>query len=306
MDKHKVLVVGGGGFIGRSIVSLLMKEGVSVTVLDIISQDVFAENLEWVVGTAEDESLLSSLARYSEVVIFLANNSLPASSNNNLTGEVLSHVKVSIRAAEICEAQGVKRFIYASSGGTVYGYDAKSPLSENDSTRPLNAYGVSKLTIENYLRILGARGLMDTVSLRISNPYGEWQTASKNQGFIAAAIRGALNNEPILIWGDGTIVRDFIYVEDVAKAFIVASYLDEVPNVVNIGSGIGCKLLDIIKIVEKFVGRDIPVIFEKERSVDVKSNVLDISLAKASLGWNPKIDIMEGIDRTVAWWRARD
>ncbi|MDR5655063.1 NAD-dependent epimerase/dehydratase family protein [Ruixingdingia sedimenti] len=299
---HRVMVVGGNGFIGRHVVQHLTQTGVEVLVFDMISQTDRPSNTKQIVGSITDETHFASAVTGCQTVVFLANSSLPGSSPTNLSDEIHAHVHATVKAAELCRAAGVQRFLFASSGGTVYGYSSDAPLSEEMSTHPRNAYGVSKLTIEHYLRILEMQGDMKTVSLRISNPYGEGQRAIRNQGFIAAAMHSAISGQPITIWGDGSVQRDFIHVSDLANAFVAAIACPAPPQVANIGSGQALSLLDVIRMVECCTGRELRVHFEPGRAIDVKRNVLNIRRARETLGWQPRIAIDEGLRSTAKWW----
>ncbi|MCF7702157.1 NAD-dependent epimerase/dehydratase family protein [Loktanella sp. M215] len=248
--------------------------------------------------------MVAATASGCDTVIFLANSSLPGSSQANLSAEIGSHVLVSIAAAETCSSVGVKTFVFASSGGTVYGHSPAPGigLSEGDPTRPINAYGVSKLSIEHYLRLLSDLRPMRTVSLRISNPYGEGQRAARGQGIIAAAMQHTVAGTPMTIWGDGTAERDFLHVADVAQAFVAAAEYRGAENVFNIGSGTSLSLRDTLDAVQTATGRPIEILYAPGRTVDVQRNRLEIGLARRELGWAPAIGLDEGLRRTAAWW----
>ncbi len=303
MKNYKVLVIGGNGFIGQHVVRLLINFGAEPVIMDARPSTDALNGVETVIGSVGDEALMATLASRCSRVIFLANSSLPGTSNINIASEIRSHVESTIKAAETCEKVGVGRFIFASSGGTVYGDSSKQPLAESCRTVPRNAYGASKLSIENYLRIIRLNKSMSTVSLRISNPYGEGQRALRNQGFIAAAMEALIFSKPMTIWGDGLVERDFIYVGDVARAFVLACMAESPPDVINIGFGQAHSLLNVMKHIENILGVSALIKFEPGRSIDVYKNVLDISLAQKSLGWRPKVSIVDGLSQTAAWWR---
>lgn len=305
LDGIRVLVVGGNGFIGRHVLRALTAQGAEIAVMDVSGPDEEFAGLEWVIGSLTDRPLFASAVAGRDQVIFLANSSLPASANNDLSSEVEAHVQVSVKAAEISHSLGVRRFIFASSGGTVYGVDSDTPLSEDTRTFPRNAYGVSKLAIEHYLRVMTMLRGMQTVSLRISNPYGEGQRALRNQGFIAAAMSHGISGKPLPIWGDGAVERDFIHVSDVARGIVAACAVETPPGTVNIGSGQATSLLDVLKQVEAALGRTVHVTFEPARAIDVKRNVLDVQRARQTLGWHPEVPMSEGLARTAAWWKSR-
>jgi len=304
-----VLVMGGGGFIGRCTVESLLKAGARVRVIDIAGQQAAdapeSRNLDWIVGSVADEALIASSAQMCDAAIFLASNSLPASANSDLAGEIGGHVRTAVKAAELCDAQGVGNFIFSSSGGTVYGLDSTQPLRETDHTRPKNAYGVSKLAVENYLRVLSSLRSMRCLSLRISNPFGAGQIARRGQGFIAAAMEHAFTGEPLTIWGDGSTVRDFVHLPDVADALVRATRYKGGHAVINIGSGRGHSLLEIVSKVEATTGRKIDLKLEPDRPIDVLVNILDVSLAAQELDWRPAPTLDEGLAATARWWRER-
>lgn len=301
----RVLVVGGAGFIGRHVVRTLLAAGAEVAIMDMAPAPAEFDKLDQVIGSIADAALFASAVSSCDMVVFLANSSLPGSANIDLSAEVKAHVQVSVKAAEICSDQGVKRFIFSSSGGTVYGYSSQEPLREDMATCPRNAYGVSKLAIEHYLRIINMQRKLETVSLRISNPYGEGQRALRNQGFIAAAMQHAKSGKTLPIWGDGTVERDFIHVSDVARAFALACATQTPPEICNIGSGQATSLLEVLDQIRQALGQPVDVAFEPGRMVDVARNVLDITRAEAELGWTPQVSLQDGLSGTAAWWHQQ-
>jgi UDP-glucose 4-epimerase len=146
---------------------------------------------------------------------------------------------------------------------------------------------------------------MSTLSLRISNPYGEGQRAVRGQGVVAAAMQHAMTGDVMPIWGDGTIERDFIHVVDVASAFAVAASHRTSLSALNIGSGKGTSIKALLAMVEAAVGRPVRADYRHGRVVDVHRNVLDVEQAFAQLGWRPQIQLQAGLDRTADWWRRQ-
>lgn len=299
-----ILVIGGGGFIGRHTIAALSQAGARVRAVDLRKPDDSQKTgAQWLIGDINDKDFASSAMRGCDSVVLLAGCSLPASANNNMAAEISSHVELSVKVAEIGLHENVGHFVFASSGGTVYGLDSEKPIAEDTPKTPRNAYGVSKLSIEHYLRLLKQLHGLNSVSLRFANPFGEGQNARGMQGFVAAAMEHAFSGSPLHIWGDGSVIRDFIYVGDVADAITAACRYNGYQTEINIGSGIGRSLLEVAKSVEKAADKPLQLVFEPGRNIDVAYNVLDISRASTELDWTPDTDFQKALNKTAQWWR---
>ena len=226
----------------------------------------------------------------SEVVFHLVSATLPKSSNDNPVYDVESNVMGTLRLLDIARTNGVRRVVFASSGGTVYGLPHTLPISETHSTEPLVSYGITKLTIEKYLHMYHALHGVDYCVLRLANPFGERQRVSAAQGAVAVFLHRALHGETIHIWGDGSVTRDYIYIQDAIGAFVRALSYQGEQRVFNIGSGQGLSLNEILAAIEKLLGRPVARTYEHGRKFDVPVNVLDISRARELLGWQPSVD----------------
>ena len=304
----KCLVLGGAGFIGSHLAQGLLAAGHQVTIFDrpnlVLPPELLADpRIEWREGDFLNEDDLACVVPGSEVIFQLVSATLPKSSNDNPVYDVESNIIGTLRLLNLARLHAVKRVIFASSGGTVYGLPHTLPISESHSTEPLVSYGISKLAIEKYLHLYQALYGIDYCVLRIANPFGERQRVSAAQGAVAVFLHRAINNEVIHIWGDGSVVRDYIYVKDVTSAFMLAlSYHGEQP-VFNIGAGHGLSLNDILTAIEKLLGRPVVRSYESGRKFDVPVNVLDITRARELLGWQPKVSFHDGLVNTLAWMR---
>jgi UDP-glucose 4-epimerase len=191
--------------------------------------------------------------------------------------------------------------VFVSSGGTVYGKPEIVPTPEFAPANPITAYGVSKLTIEKYLALYEyCHGLQYRV-LRVANPFGPYQLGLRSQGVIAAFMRKALAGEPVEIWGDGSAIRDYLYVDDVVSALEAACTHAGDSRVFNIGSGVGRSLLDLIRTIETVSGLRIETHFKQGRPIDVPTSILDVQLAARELLWSPRIPFEQGMRATWEW-----
>jgi UDP-glucose 4-epimerase len=175
------------------------------------------------------------------------------------------------------------------------------PITETHATDPICSYGIVKLLIEKYLLLNCRENGLPFMSLRIANPFGPRQAAHSGQGAVAAFLRKALLGQEIEIWGDGTVVRDYIYISDVVDAFLLAIDFDGSERVMNIGSGVGLSINDLLICIEAVVNHPIRRRYLGRRSFDVPINVLDVSRARNLLGWAPKIDFRSGAQLSADW-----
>jgi UDP-glucose 4-epimerase len=236
------------------------------------------------------------------VVHHYAWTSIPASANNNPFGDLTSNVTGTLALLEALRRRGDARIVFASSGGTVYGRLQKIPVSEDHPLMPITAYGAGKATAEIYLGLYRVLHGLDCRVARIANPYGAGQNLARGQGAVTTFVHHALTNQPIVIWGDGEVVRDYIHVTDVATAMVALAlrpHLDTF-RTFNIGSGTGVSLNTLIAELESRLNRRLDVRREPARPFDVPVSVLDISRARNILGWVPRLSFAEGIARTMS------
>jgi UDP-glucose 4-epimerase len=234
-------------------------------------------------------------------VLVLANGQLvPATKLSHLPTAIEDELLPLVTLAEAAADARLRRLVFISSGGTVYGADHKLPIAETAPLRPISSYGAIKVMIEQALLDVARRKSLPTAILRVSNPYGRRQVSTEGLGFIGAAVRAARTGAPLTLWGDGSSIRDFVHVNDVADAIRLACEREMDSFVVNIGSGVQTSLLRIIEIVERVSHQTISRRFEAARKVDVPCNALDITQAATILGWRPSTGLEDGIRSTLA------
>jgi UDP-glucose 4-epimerase len=195
----------------------------------------------------------------------------------------------------------VQRLIFASSGGTVYGIPERIPLAESHGTRPICAYGITKVAIEQHLLLRERLEALQPRILRFSNPYGERQRLDAAQGAVAVFMGRLLKGEPITLWGDGSVVRDYLHVSDAVSAILAALVHQGPGRVFNIGSGEGVTLLQLVEAIGAVLTCRPEVIVQPARACDVPMNVLDIALARNELNWNPQLSLHAGLQRFAAY-----
>lgn len=304
-DRRPVLVLGGHGFIGSNVVRGLLRAGHAARVLDVRRDPALplgSEAVEFVEGDFTNRALTEQALEGVKAVVHLASVTLPQSGTDDPLYDVSENLLGAIRLMEASVVRGVRRFVFSSSGGTVYGRLRQIPVPEEHPQTPLNSYGIVKLAIEKYLLLFAHLGRLDPVVLRISNPFGPGQFTRGAQGAVAVALGSLARGEPFHLWGDGTVVRDFLFVDDLSRAFLAA--LDVPPggpHVFNVGSGVGTSLSDLLAACGRVAGRPVRVERHPGRPIDVPVSVLDCSRAADVLGWRATTSLETGLEATWKW-----
>jgi UDP-glucose 4-epimerase len=295
-----VLVLGGNGFIGSHLVDKLLLEGHSVRVFDK-NEEHYRKPLpavDYHLGEFGNRGLLSNALNGIDIVVHLISTTLPKTSNDDPVFDVQSNVIETLFLLEQCVTNNIKKIIFASSGGTVYGIPQFLPVPEENQTNPICSYGICKLAIEKYLILFKQLHDLDFTIIRPSNPFGSRQNPFGIQGAIPVFLGKILRNEPIQIWGTGDIVRDFIYVEDLVDALYRSIIYNTTSHIFNIGSGKGHSLNDLLTIMRKVTWRDLSVTYTNSRTYDVPEIYLDITRAIKELYWEPRTSLVQGIKHT--------
>jgi UDP-glucose 4-epimerase len=304
----RVCVVGGNGFIGSHLVDGLRQAKWKVIVLDRADERYRPrrQDVEYVYGELGNRRLLTDILSRTDVVFHLAYTTVPQTSNDDPMLDVRTNILDSISLLEVCVKVNVPRVIFLSSGGTVYGIPRQLPISEDHPTDPICSYGITKLAIEKYLALFYHLHSIDYTVLRPANPYGERQNPLGLQGAIAVFLGRIARGLPIVIWGDGAVVRDYFYVGDLVEACLAVVSARSEERVFNIGSGHGVSLNQLIEAITRVVSVDFKILYTPARPFDVPELVLDVSRAEHSLGWFARTSLEEGLERTWAWVRTLD
>ena len=305
LSHLRCAVLGAGGFIGTNLCRALVGRVDSLRAFG--RRQSFPEALrgcDWMPGDLTDPTCLPAAVAGCDVVFHLVNATTPASANVDKVADLNANVVSTLHLLDTCRETGVRRIVFVSSGGTIYGIPNQVPTPEIAPTNPITAYGISKLTIEKYLSLYDYLYGLEYRVLRVANPFGPYQTSIKNQGVIAAFVRRALIGKPIEIWGDGSITRDYIYIDDVVEALLLAATHEGNGHIFNIGSGVGRNLNDIVASISRLLGAKIPVERCPGRLVDVPVSILDTTFAARELNWRSRTGFEDGLNATISWIKS--
>jgi UDP-glucose 4-epimerase len=303
----RCLVLGGGGFIGSHLVDALIAQGNFVRcferphVVSLGEGHASEQNFELFEGDFVSEADIEAALEGCDICFHLVSTTQPKSSNADPVFDVESNLLGTIRLLNHAVKNGLKKIVFVSSGGTVYGNPLQTPIPETHPTNPICSYGITKLSIEKYLGLYHELHGLDYTVLRLSNPFGERQRTHANQGVVAVFLGKAIRGETIEIWGDGSVVRDYMHIHDVVSALLAALDFQGAEHTFNIGSGIGLSLNDVISSIEKITNRATVCRYVKSRRFDVPANVLAIDRAASLLGWSPRTSFEEGLMRFAKW-----
>jgi UDP-glucose 4-epimerase len=316
-DSSHVLVTGGAGFIGSHTADLLMERGHRVSVLDDLSTGHRANLAQWenhpnfafVHGdvtsdlTAAFDRMLSHHGRIDRIAHFAAQTAVPISMDDPV-GDIQVNLGGTARILEYARKHGVAKVLFASSSA-VYDDDAPVPVSEDSSARPASPYGVDKLAGELYLDYYARLHGLTFTALRFMNVYGPRQDpGSWYSGVISIFLDRALSGEPITIFDDGEQTRDFVYVTDVADAVVDALMTDAGSNaIVNIGTGIEVTINALARTILELTRSPSPIRYEPARPGDIRRSVTTMDKAVALLRFRPRVELRDGLKRTLDWVR---
>lgn len=300
------VVLGGGGFVGTNLCRRLVGSGARVRAFG--HGRAFAGELagvEWHQGEFTDTAAVTSAVASCDIVFHLVQATTPYAADLDMAADLQRGLMPTLALLDICRKANVKRVVFISSGGTVYGAAKEIPTPETAPTDPINAYGIVKLTIEKFLALYEHRHGLSFRVLRVANPYGPFQLPVKAQGLVAMLLSRAMMRQSTEIWGDGSVVRDYVFIDDVVDALQAVAVDASEERIFNIGGGRGRSVRDVIAAVEVELGEPVPITWKPGRLIDVPASVLSIERARDVLGWAPKTDFADGLRQTVRWWRAR-
>lgn len=305
MNK-KVAIIGASGFIGTNIANYFMSMEYKVLA---IARKTNKTNFK--IGDIEfceldanfTTKLFDKIAEYDKL-IWLVNNLVPSTKMDSLIDDFTFNISPLIKFLEYVKEKDIKiKLVYLSSGGTIYGNSKKNTLlSETDDQNPISSYGLTKLISEKYISFLVNNSNIDCTLLRPSNIYGEYQNLNKPQGIIGFAFKSLISEESMELYNNGDIVRDFLYVEDLAIAVyqcLENSNFSNTVKIYNVGSGEGIKIIELVEKIEEITGKKLQLLTKPSRNFDCDYNVLNINKIRKEINWIPNTPIDKGLQ--IVW-----
>lgn len=304
--KHVIL--GGAGFLGANLSNRLLKNEEQVLVFDRATANysrlysIDSPKLKIVHGEFSETYPYEQLLEKGDVVYHLICTTNPSLSNHDMAKEIKENILPTLALLNACITKNIEKIVFLSSGGTVYGRTNLRPFCETDLTNPICSYGAQKLLIEKYLQIFHHVSGLDYRIIRLSNPYGPFQNPLGGLGAVTAFTYHALRGEPVTLYGDGSIIRDYIYVEDAIEGILRISKCRDSEKLFNLGSGYGVPLKEVLATIEKVLGKKIKIFSFPSRNVDVPYNVLDISRYRRVAENFCPVSLEEGIKKLVYYF----
>lgn len=300
-----ILLFGAAGFIGTNLALKLLEDPDNKITLADANKAYFhpvlqgKSNAVLVETTMDEQTDFSSLLAGQNVVYHLVSTTVPTTSNQQIADELRANVVMTARLLDACVSCGVEKVVFISSGGTVYGKETACPLCEDTPTNPISSYGIQKVTIEKLLYLYHYMHGLDYRVVRLANPYGPYQRPNGVLGAVTTFTYKALKGEPIAVFGDGSVVRDFVYIDDAVRGIIAIANSDASHRTFNLGSGYGTSIRQVLSCIESTLHLPLQIQWLPGRRVDVPVNYLDISRYEQTFGALNPISLEQGILKTA-------
>lgn len=313
---ENITVLGAGGFIGTNLaLYLLEKNEQKITLIDR-RKEYLANILKTAtkiqlnsISIKENElnstSSFDTITKGQDVIYHLVSSTTPSTANQNISQELADNVIMTNNLLESCVKNNVKKVVFLSSGGTVYGKSQDIPFKENTPTFPINSYGLQKITIEKLLFLYSYLYNLEYRIVRLSNPYGPYQRPNAGQGFVTTCIYQALTDEPVTIYGDGSVIRDYIYIDDAIKGIHNIANADSTVRTYNLGTGIGYTINDVIEKINIVLKTELKVNYVDKRKADVPINILNMERYRRNFLNNSFLNLEDGILKTAEFLREK-
>jgi len=307
-NRERVLILGADGFIGSNLTKSLLKDGnYEIRVFDLFKNGISRnlesdkDKIEFYPGDFLNKSDIKKALKDVDYVFHLVSLTTPGSSMNDPIIDIDTNIRGTVSLLDECVKNDIKKFIFSSSGGSIYGNQNKEKYSERDKTKPISPYAISKLAVEKYLEYYKTHKGLDYLILRYSNPYGRNQNIIGSQGIVPIFLNLVAQKEPITIFGDGENVRDYIYIDDLVDTTKRLFDKNSKYDMYNIGSGEGVSINEVVDTIKEVTGEDVKIKRTPQRSIDVRRIVLNTDRIKKEVDCKKLTPLKEGIKRTWKW-----
>ena len=306
MSRAVCCLIGGGGLIGRHLVPILQASGREVVVYDHYPPEANFPDTKYIVAQYDDESLLQSLLTRCEEIVDMAYASHHKSNFENPITDLINNAPTSVAIFQwALNCRCLRRILFVSSGGTVYGPTTQWPTQETATNQPISPFGITNLTLEKYAFMFHHTRGLPALVVRPGNAYGPGQMPFTGQGFIATAIGSVMRGQPVPVFGGGATVRDYIYVEDLARGILAALERGQLGEAYNLGTGVGLSNMQVLTAIESIAhahghGHEVMIEHHPARGFDVPINILDCSKITNGTGWQPCVAFDKGLAQTWA------
>lgn len=306
--KQRLVLLGGAGFIGQSLVRWLGREArrvqFEIAILDPRNPQ-FCEPDHYLRIKIEDTEEIKDFIKDQDLVFHLVHTTIPAESQGAPGREMEENYGPSKKLLQVLKKKSGVRLVYFSSGGTVYGEpDEQKPVPESAPLRPASLYAQTKAALENLVREAGASSGLKYLIIRPANPFGPFQEILNRHGAVGMAFRSLAQNLTFPVYGGGEAVRDYIYIDDFLGALFTVLEKERWGQTFNIGAGTGTSLNQLVELCQKVSGKKLKIKYQPMRGTDLKYNVLDSSKIMA-LGWQPEHTLRRGLRKTWEYFLAR-
>jgi len=297
-----ILVIGGNGFIGSHMVDCLIQHGHRVRVYDSVHERYREPlpNVDYRISSLENIPDLYESLLGIDIVFHLACTSVPSTSNIDIIADINKNIIPTINILDLMVKLGIKRIVYFSSGGTVYGYPMTTPIGEEHQIKPISSYGILKATIERYLFLYELTHGLQPLIIRPSNPYGLRQGHFMAQGVISTFLHRVKLGEPLFVYGDGNSKKDYIYIHDFIELCYQLCMKYEFGEF-NVATGTGTSLNQIIEQIKIITGKNVDVQYTEKQNYDVDHFILDISKVSRLLEPQTFTSLEDGIKILWEW-----
>ena len=303
-SRDGILLIGGNGFLGSALARALAGAGNAVHVLSRSVEPGHRSGIAYHRGSQDDTAVVAALLSECCTVVHLASTTTPGSSARSPAIDTEENLLPATKLAEVMSVLPPDRLLFVSSGGAVYGNPDRLPVDESLAPGPLSYHAAGKVALEALFAAFAQANGVSLAILRPSNIYGPGQPLRSGFGLVRTLLDKALRAEPVEMWGDGSAVRDYLYIDDAVEACSRLIGNPQATGLFNAGSETGNSIRELITLVAQVTGRTSEVAQRPARGTDVRAIVLDCTRLRAATAWTPTVALQEGLEHTWTW--ARD